>query len=130
MREFVIPHADAIMLARLHHQLELTAESATLYLSGRLQHGDDVTLHQLLTGLPQQIRTLRLDLHAMGPVDQRVIDTVRPILRHWRTRRRGSVGLSLSSQHVVAIYGESEPVKAGSNAAAESMSDALRATYL
>jgi ABC-type transporter Mla MlaB component len=118
------------MIGPLQHQLELTLETAILYLSGSFQRSDAVRLHQLITGLPERVRTLRLDLRAIGEIDQTTIDTVRPVLRHWRTQRGGSIGLSVRTRHIVATYGESEAPGARDRKASCSMCDALTATYL
>jgi hypothetical protein len=88
---------DATMLARLHHQLERTANGATLYLTGRLRAGDKVTLLQLISGLPREVRTLRLDLHALGDVDETTIEWVRLVLSHWRERWRVNSRLASST---------------------------------
>lgn len=87
------------MLARLHHQLERTVNCATLYLTGRLHCGDELTLLRLVSGLPHEVRTLRLDLHALGDVDESTIERVKPLLRHWRAQRAGAVHLSLRTRN-------------------------------
>src|SRR4051812_22369075 len=74
------------MLGRLHHQLERTANCATLYLAGRLRSEDEVMLLQLISGLPQEVRTLRLDLHALGDLDEPTSEWVQLVLSHWRER--------------------------------------------
>lgn len=91
---------------RLHHEIEVADDCATLYLSGALRAGDHVALTAACNGLSARVRTLRLDLHGVNEVDDDALVAVRAVLRHWRESRGGSFRLSLASERIVATYSE------------------------
>jgi ABC-type transporter Mla MlaB component len=97
----IVPMTD-----RMHYQLELAGETATLYLAGKLSHEDGLTLCDLCGALPPSVRTLRLDLHAIGAMSAEATATVRALLHHWRAQRHGEFRLSTS--YLLAICTEIE----------------------
>lgn len=86
----------------LHSQLELSGETATLYLSGALGPADVARLCRECASLPASIRTLRIDLNALGRVGADTMDATRSLLRHWRASRRGEFRLSFSAPNMSA----------------------------
>ena len=88
------------MSKRMHHQLEMVGETATLYVSGTLGSDDVGALIQACRTMPSQVRTLRLDLHGLGQLSADATGVVRSILRHWRENRHGEFRLSTS--HMLA----------------------------
>ena len=88
------------MTKRMQCQLEQTRESATLYLAGGLGEDDLSNLVGVCDALPPTIRTIRLDLHAIGTMTAESTAVVRQLLGHWRASRRGEFRLSTS--HLVA----------------------------
>ena len=90
----------------MHYQLELAGATATLYLAGKLSHEDGQTLCEVCGGLPASVRTLRLDLHAIGAMSADATATVRALLQHWRAQRRGEFRLSTS--YLLAVCTELE----------------------
>jgi uncharacterized protein YfiM (DUF2279 family) len=80
----------------MHYQLEVAGETATLYLAGTLSNEDGRTLCDVCGALPASVRTLRLDLHAIGSMSAEATSIVRGLLRHWRDHRRGEFRLSTS----------------------------------
>jgi ABC-type transporter Mla MlaB component len=93
-------------MVRLHHEIEVADDCATLYLSGVLGAGDHAPLTAACDGLPAHVRTLRLDLHGIDEVDDAALVAVRAVLRYWRASRGGSFRLSLASERIVATYAE------------------------
>jgi ABC-type transporter Mla MlaB component len=93
-------------MVRLHHEIEVADDCATLYLSGALGAGDHAPLTAACDGLPSHVRTLRLDLHGIDEVDDAALVAVRAVLRYWRASRGGSFRLSLASERIVATYAE------------------------
>lgn len=119
------------MTHHMRYQFELTSESATLYLAGGIARHDAPALMALCDALPRTVRTLRLDLRAIGAVSAEALEVVRRLLRHWGASRRGEFRLSTS--HLVATYQPAEPTTFATAGASESwaMPDAaLAATYL
>ena len=100
------------MTTRLQHALEVSDGSATLYLSGVLAASDAFALRGVCIAIPESVRTLRLDLHALTRLEEGAMDAVRAIVRYWRETRQGSFRLSLSSPHVVATISENPDVVA------------------
>lgn len=86
----------------LHYQLELTGDTATLYLSGALGTADVARLCHECASLPASIRTLRIDLNAISRVGADTMDATRSLLRHWRASRRGQFRLSFSAPNLFA----------------------------
>lgn len=87
-------------------QAEVSDDSATLYLSGTLSVGDAFSLRRACADLPVSVRTLRLDLHGLTPMDDQAFSSVRGVLRYWRESRGGSFRVSLTTDSMVATYGE------------------------
>ena len=96
--------------SRMRHAIEVTGESATLYISGVFRRGDEFTLNRICHELPARVRMIRMDLHALEETGPDVIAGVRGVLKHWRETRGGSFRLSLSTQFIVATYAEGCPV--------------------
>ena len=93
-------------VTRLHHEIEVADDCATLYLSGVLRASDHVLLTSACNGLPSHVGTLRLDLHGIDDVDDDALVAVRAVLKYWRESRGGSFRLSLASERIVATYAE------------------------
>jgi hypothetical protein len=126
----VTPLRDCAMMDRMHYQLELAGETATLYLAGTLTYVDGLTLCDVCGALPASVRTLRLDLHAIGAMSAEATGTVRALLRYWREHRRGEFRLSTSYLLATCtkIEGTRAPVSLGwTDMAAD---ESLTATYL
>lgn len=49
---------------------------------------------------------LRLDLHPLGSIDQRIIAVLHPFLRHWRVRSGGAFRLTAIMASSVKSYAE------------------------
>lgn len=94
------------MIAKLHHEIEVADDAATLYLSGVLTAGDAFVLSRVCIELPERVLTLRLDLHAVARVEEDAMQAVRGVLRYWRESRGGSFLLSFATERIVATYGE------------------------
>ena len=94
------------MTDALHHEIEVADDSATLYLSGVLCADDALTLARVCGNLPPRVTTLRLDLHGVGDMGDDAMCAIRGVLRYWRESRGGSFRLSLTSERIVATYGE------------------------
>jgi hypothetical protein len=84
------------MMDRMHHQLELAGGTATLYVAGRVDQQSVSTLLEVCRLLPAHVRTLRLDLNAIGTMSAEATGAVRLLLRHWRESRHGEFRLSTS----------------------------------
>ena len=95
-----------VRVTRLHHEIEVADDCATLYLVGILASGDAPRLATACSGLPSRVRTLRLDLHGVDDVDEAALAAIRSVLRYWRESRGGSFRLSLASEKIVATYAE------------------------
>lgn len=94
------------VLTRLHHEIEVADDAATLYLSGVLSACDAFTLSRVCSELPSRVLTLRLDLHGVATVEDDAMQAVRGVLRYWRESRGGSFRLSFATDRIVATYGE------------------------
>src|SRR3979490_3409502 len=94
------------MMDRMHYQLELAGTTATLYVAGGLDHQSVPTLLELCRLLPPHVRTLRLDLRAIGTMSAEATGAVRLLLRDWRDSRHGEFRLSTS--HLLATCSEVE----------------------
>lgn len=85
------------MRHRTHLQLELTEESATLYVHRRLGHESCASMVAMCAALPANVRTLRLDLSAVGAMTgEAILVAVRTVLAQWRATRNGEFVLSTS----------------------------------
>ena len=116
----------------LHSQLELSGETATLYLSGALGPADVARLCHECASLPTSIRTLRIDLNALSRVGADTMDATRSLLRHWRASRRGQFRLSFSAPNLFATLSGDDD---GATRVSDAMSlpratDAMTASYL
>lgn len=87
-------------------QAEVSDDSATLYLSGTLSPGDAFTIGRACAELPDRVRTLRLDLHGLTRMEDEAFSSVRGVLRCWSESRGGSFRVSLTTDSMVATYGE------------------------
>lgn len=92
------------MTSRMHHQIELVGQTATLYVTGELGYEHVETLVGACAMAPARARTLRVDLHALGQLSADAIGAVRQILHYWRDSRHGDFRLTTS--HMVATLRE------------------------
>ena len=90
------------MTTALLHSLEVSDGSATLYLAGTLAASDAFALRRVCREIPAHVSTLRLDLHAVSPLQPDAIAIIRSLVRFWRETRRGGFRLSFASEHLVA----------------------------
>ena len=90
------------MTTGLQHSLEVSDGSATLYLAGTLAGSDAFALRGVCRDIPERIRTLRLDLHAVTRLDDGGLNAIRALVRYWRDTRAGGFRLSFASEHLVA----------------------------
>jgi ABC-type transporter Mla MlaB component len=88
----------------LQHSLEVSDGSATLYLAGTIAGADAFPLRRVCRDIPERVRTLRLDLHAVTQLDDGAMATIRSLVRYWRESRGGGFRLSFASEHLVATY--------------------------
>jgi hypothetical protein len=121
------------MQDRMHHQLEVSGETATLYVAGMLGDHSVSTLLEVCRALPARVRTLRLDLRAVGTMSAEATGAVRLLLRHWREERHGEFRLSTS--FLLATCSEVEappalPAPTRRDSTGGIRNDALTATYL
>lgn len=106
-RTFAHPFTDWFTVSSsLRHEIEVAHDSATIYLSGTLHEQDAFMLGRACGDLPARVRTLRLDLHGVTDMNADAMGAIRGVLRYWRESRGGSFRLSLSSDRIVATYGE------------------------
>jgi hypothetical protein len=118
------------MTTRMHYQMELAGETATLYVTGALGHDDVETLTSVCAAAPLGARTLRLDLHGLGQLSAEGTDVVRRLLQFWRESRHGEFRLATS--HMLATLRDvaSPRVSAPPEWRASFMNEALAGTYL
>jgi len=118
------------MTDRMHHQLEIVGETATLYVGGTLGYDDVDALIQACAAIPSRVRTLRVDLHSLGQLSAEATGTVRLLLSHWRESRHGEFRLTTS--HMLATLREvtDPPVPSRVGWNVSNVNDALTATYL
>lgn len=118
------------MTRQMHYQIEQTSEAATVYIAGGLSQRDLPALLALCDSLPATVRTLRLDLRAVGCVSAEATDVIRRLLRHWDSSRHGEFRLSTS--HLLATYRPAEPGEPAPMPvlAWGAMNEALAGTYL
>ena len=99
------------MTKRMEYRLELTDDTATMYIEGSLTNEHVDTLIQACEGLGA--RSLRVDLHGLQSLSAEAIGAVRRLLHAWRERRNGE--FKLSTSHMLATLYEvhdSRPVPA------------------
>ena len=80
----------------MHYQLELSGTTATLYVAGSLDLVSAPALVAVCGSLPAHVRTLRLDLRALGSMSADATGAVRLLLRCWHETRRGEYRLTTS----------------------------------
>ena len=114
------------MINAMRYQVEQTTECATIYLAGGLTGLDAKTLETLCESFPLTVRTLRLDLRAIGSLSADGMDAIRHVLRSWASSRGGEFRLSTS--HLMATY-RPAPLPPAHHAR-PAMSEALAGTYL
>ena len=116
------------MMKRMQYQLELTGETATLYVTGSLGYEHVDTLIHACASTPA--RTLRVDLHGLGILSADATGAVRQLLHFWRDSRRGEFRLTTS--HLVATLREVRDVTAvpAPGWCAPRLNEALSGTYL
>lgn len=113
------------MMKHMQHQLELSGDTATLYISGALGEEHVSLLTGACAAIPARARTLRMDLHGLGPLSAENIGAVRQLLRFWRESRHGDFRLSTS--HMLATLRD---VSTTADWRAPRMNEALVGTYL
>jgi hypothetical protein len=84
------------MSDQMHYQLEISGETATMYVGGELGNRSVSALLDVCRALPARVRTLRLDLRAVGAMSADATNAVRLLLRDWREVRHGEFRLSTS----------------------------------
>ena len=94
----------------MRYQVELAGELATLSVSGDLGDEGGLTLLGVCDALPAHVRTLRLDLRAMGAMSATATDAVRLLIGQWRATRQGEFRLSTS--HLLATCAPVAPLNA------------------
>ena len=100
------------MCDHTHLQLKLDADSATLCIEGPLDHTSDSSLIDVCAALPLHVRTLRLDLRALGAMSGEATSAVRSLLAHWRATRGGEFRLITS--HLLATCSPAPAVASAS----------------
>jgi len=120
------------MTTRLAHALEVSDGAATLYLAGTLTRGDAFPLRGICQDIPEHVRTLRLDLSAIGSLEEGAMDTVRSLIRYWRDSRRGGFRVSFASEHVMAtlVHGELAETRAALGGRLDDRGAALTGMFL
>jgi hypothetical protein len=83
-------------------QLETTGDSATLYVFRPLGRDDASSVARLCAGLPQSVRTLRVDMRDVAWLESDGMEAMRVLLRHWRSSRRGEFRLAFRSANLLA----------------------------
>jgi hypothetical protein len=117
------------MMDRMYYQLEVAGGTATLYVASGLDDRSVYTLIEVCRLLPAHVRTLRLDLHALGTMTADATSAVRVLVRQWRDDRRGEFRLSTS--YLFATCSEVEaPRPPDRLLPAGTAMDAPTATYL
>lgn len=101
------------MTQRMQCQVEMVGETATLYVRGVLGRENTGTLVAISAGMPARIRTLRVDLHALGQLSADAMAAVRVLLVHWRQTRCGEFRLSTS--HLMATLHEVAAASGGAH---------------
>lgn len=79
-----------------HLQLKLDGDSATLCVHGALDQDSDTPMVALCAALPSHVRTLHVDVRALGAMSGDATGAVRSLLAHWRTTRGGEFRLITS----------------------------------
>jgi hypothetical protein len=121
------------MQDRMHHQVEVSGETATLYVAGVFGAHNVSTLLEVCRALPARVRTLRLDLRAVGTMSADATGAVRLLLRHWREDRCGEFRLSTSFLMATCSIIEAPPAPPGParcDWTGGMRNEALTATYL
>jgi ABC-type transporter Mla MlaB component len=90
----------------------MSGGSATLYLSGVLSASDAFPMRRVCVEIPERVRTLRLDLHAVTSLEEGAMDAVRAVVRYWRETRKGSFRLSFATEHIIATICEGDELPA------------------
>jgi hypothetical protein len=113
-----------------HLQLQLDGDSATLCVHGVLDHASDRSMLDLCAALPLHVRTLRVDLRALGAMSGEATSAVRSLLAHWRSTRGGEFRLITS--HLLATCSPAPAVAVPGTvlAVANAPSEAMTAAYL
>lgn len=84
------------MHGTMHYQLELAGEAATLYITRTIGDHNVSTLAAECQNLPPHVRTLRVDMRAVGTMTSDALRAVRTLLQSWRERRHGEYRLRTS----------------------------------
>ena len=93
------------MSKRPHFQLELSGSTATLYVLGAVDAAAVAHLVDVCRELPTSVRTLRLDMSALGSMSAEALELPRRLLWLWKATRVGEFRLSTS--YLVATVSES-----------------------
>lgn len=118
------------MSKRPNFQIELSGTTATLYVLGAVDAAAVSHLVDVCRELPLKVRTLRLDMSALGSMSAEALELPRRLLLFWRTSRIGEFRLSTS--FLVATVSEAEPLRRSwmSSFADIPRNDALTAAFL
>jgi hypothetical protein len=116
------------MSDQMHYQLEISGETATLYVGGELGNRSVSTLLDVCRALPVRVRTLRLDLRAVGAMSADATNAVRLLLRDWREVRHGEFRLTTSFLLATCSEVEAPGSPARRGWAGDVRNDALTAT--
>lgn len=118
------------MSKRPDFQLELSGTTATLYVLEAVDPAAVGHLVDICRELPVSVRTLRLDMSALGSMSADALELPRRLLRLWRTSRIGDFRLSTS--FLVATVSEATPARRSWIAGIADIprNDALTASFL
>jgi len=83
------------MKSPLHYTLESHRDAATLYVTGTLSvAGITAAMHEA-DALPEQVRSLRVDLRGMSTAEPGAFDALAFTSRRWRDMRGGSTRIDV-----------------------------------
>jgi hypothetical protein len=97
---------------RMHCQLEIAGSTATVYVAGVLDRDSAQGLIAACGTIPLSVRTLRLDLRALGAMTAEATNAVRIVFRRWCHSRCGD--FQLNAAHLVAVCRDLAPLQPGS----------------
>ena len=98
------------------HVLDVTDVTARLTLSNTVSTRDVAAIRRHCRRIPEQVRTLHLDLAAVTRFEDGVLSAVRGVVRDWRRSRQGDCRLDYTSPLLVARVEEHRrPATAGAS---------------
>lgn len=92
------------MSMRSQYTLEIGSGSATLAFSGTLSRSDVPSLRVVCRQIPEEIRSLYLDLRNVTHLDGLPLETVRALLRDWQDACGRIFQVTLGTRYLVATY--------------------------